>query len=449
MLAGILPSAHPCEAEEGEPMDRHLALTLALALAACGPEKDTGPTDDTGTPDSVPETGETGVAPPPCGDGTWGAITDPELAVHVRADGSDDGDGSLAAPLATVEAALALTRARTEDKRIAVGPGTFPTNVTLASDLGDGTTDDGTAIQGCSSAETILEAAESSEPVVRVSGAAGVAVEGLCSRGGTRGIMVWSAASVTLSAVVVDGARGAGLVVNGNGTAATLTDVEVWGTEPFSGGGNGYGIAMQEGALVSMTGGGAWENTGVGILVSDVEEVSFDGIVVEGTQPDDDGYYGRGLQVQDFALSVSIVGSTFSGNHDAGIFALTALSLALEGSTVEGTLAGALPESEDDSGDGVVITRGEDNLKPSDYVATLDGNTVTGSDRAGIVLDGVFATVSGNALSDNGFSLDGTSIVSQGPADVHGDDTVAALSEESALSLNLEPMAAVDLTSEP
>jgi hypothetical protein len=432
----------------------HALFTLIFATTlgpGCRPDKDdTGDSDTRHTGGDTDDTGSPPPPSPPCGDGTWGAISsDPATAIHVRTDGSDDGDGSAENPLATIEAALEISRARSEDKLIAIGPGTFETNLLMATDLGDGTTDDGTVIQGCSAVETILEASASDSPVISVSAAVDVVLEGLCTRGGTRGIQVWSLADVSISSVVVEDSWGVGLVINGNGTTAALTDVEVYSSRPFFDGSNGYGFAFQEGAVVTMDGGGAYENTGVGILVSDVDEVAISGVTIEGTQRNDDGYYGRGIQIQDFAQVVSIEDSVFRDNHDAGVFSLTTLSFSLSNTTVEGTLASDMPALEGESGDGVVVTRGEDNLDPADYTNELADNTVTGSARAGIVLDGVTAVTTTNDLSGNGYEQEGSSFFAQGPAVVSGDDTVATLSDDSALGLNLEPMASVDFSAAP
>ncbi|MFH1463474.1 MAG: right-handed parallel beta-helix repeat-containing protein [Pseudomonadota bacterium] len=425
-----------------------LALVALSLSVGCGSDKDdTEDTAETGTPDT--DTGNTGFDPTgPCDGGTWGAIADPENAIHVRADGSDDGDGSVESPLASIAAALELTRARAEDRIIALGPGTFETNIILAHDLGDGRSDDGTTIQGCSAAETLLEDATAAS-VISVHAAQDVVVEGICTHGGKRGILISSAASASLSDVVIEEAYGVGLLVLGNGTQVTLAGVEVYGTLPFTDGNNGYGLAFQEGAAVAMSGGGAYDNTGIGILISDVDDVSLSGVAVEGTLQDGDGLFGRGVQIQDYAVNVAIEDLTLADNHDAGLFALRTQVLTMSGCTITGTLAGTAPDSGDATGDGIVVSRGDGNLNPGDYVATLEGNTVTGSARAGIVIDGTTTAVSANDLSANGFTQDGTSLVSQGPAAVSGDDTVAALEEAEALSLNLEPAATVELTDAP
>jgi hypothetical protein len=97
----------------------------------------------------------------------------------------------------------------------------------------------------------------------------------------------------------------------------------------------------------------------------------------------------------------------------------------------------------------VVVTRGDGNLDPASFEASLEGNSVIGSARAGVVFDGVTASASGNSLSGNGFTQEGSSMVSQGPATVSGADTVATLDEESTLALSLEPLDGIELGEDP
>ncbi len=421
------------------------ALLMGLALPACKDKEDSGQdpedtspgTEDTdpGTEDSAADTGDSGdIFVPPCADGGWGFISEPESAIHVSAEGSAKGDGSMEEPLLDLEAALALTRKRKKDKRIAIWPGVYTGNLTLSHEEGD----DDTAIQGCSADEVFIDAADEEESVVKVTEATGVVLEGVCSRGGTRSIQVWSAAQADLLNLRVEESIEAGLVIHGNSVVATIENVEVHSTVTTDDG-FGYGIAFQEGATVTMSGGGAWDSTSVGLLIDDVSEVTLSEVTVDGTNQDGSGQYGRGLQIQEDAGPVSIADSTFSSNHGAGVFAMTALYLSMTGNLVDGTGASGIPDSSSGSGDGVVVTRGEGNLDPAYYVGMLDGNTVSGSDRAGIVLDGVTVEVSANTVSDSGYA-----IVSQGPADVSGSDTCTELTDEEALELNLLPLEAVD-----
>ncbi len=420
---------------------RVVTLCLLPLMACTGQSKlDSDLPDSEELRDSQGETSDTGLLlVPPCGDGGWGFIDDPEGAIHVRADGDPAGEGTASDPIRDLERALELSRERAEDKHIAIGPGEFELTAELALDLGGGRTDSGTRIQGCGVDETVLSAEDINEPVITVNGATGVVLEGLCSRGGTRDIVAWSGAEVQLSSVRIEDAEEAGLVVHGHGTTAVLTDVEVHDTIADSTGSLGYGFSFQGGSTVAMSGGGAWGSVGAGILIDAAEDVQLSSVVVEVRRANDDGLFGRGIQIQQEAWSVVIEDSLVVDNVDAGIFALNTLDLVIWDSDVSTVAASVLPDSAQTSGDGVVVTRGDEGYDPSGFLVVLTGNSVDGAARAALVVDGVTATVDGN--TDLG-SPQG--MVAQGPAVVSGSDALVELAEDEALPLNLQTMSTVE-----
>ncbi len=412
-----------------------IALTLAvstLALAACGEPKvdDTGPpdTDDTiGTTDTgdtqEPEPG------PPCAGGIWGHITDPDNAIHVRRDGDDDdGDGSASNPLDSVQAALDLIASDGTLTRIAIGPGEFQGNDALSAGYHDGV-----VIQGCSVAETILEGRVSDQSVLAVSAASDVTIEGLSVRGGTNGVMLWSGAAATLREVSVTDSYRSGISIGGNDTTITLDTVEVHSPRTFSDGSAGYGLLIQQGAAVDMTAGGIYFASLAGILIEDSAEVSLSGVTVQDTLPSSTGALGRGIVILNYTEIVTIDDVTLTANTDAGIYSSTTFQLTITDSVVEGTAAGTIADSGDTTGDGIVVSQGDQTMNPADFTAIIDGNTVTDSARAGIVLDAVTASVSDNTLTDNGYDQGGISIVSQNGALVSGSDDVVELDEPLSL----------------
>lgn len=420
-----------------------LTAFLALGLAAgCTGAPDTAdttsPTDtdggDTGPTDTA-DTAEPAITA--CEDGSTGYITEPDGAVHVWADAEAGGDGSWAHPFSDVQSALEAVRDRDEDRRIAIWPGTYTETLGLSSDEGD----DDLVIQGCSPDETVLTAADEDEPVLRITEATGVTVSGLCTDGGTRNIQAWSDASVTLDHLRITGGAEAGLVIHGNATVATVEEVEVSSPEE-TGDGYGYGIAIQQGATATLTGGSVSGATAAGILIDDANEVTLADFTVEGTAAGAEGTYGHGLQVQAETVLVTVEESTFSDNHGAGVFVLQGLTFTMSDSVVSGTLASDITGAGETSGDGVVVSRGDGNLDPATFVADLQDNTISDSARAGLLLDGVTATVSGNAVSGSGSGTDQP--LSQDASQVSGTDTVTELSETEALVLETTPLEAVD-----
>ena len=424
-------------------------LPFLLLLAACGDKDDTGPGDT--QPDSpvdspvdtAPDTAaDTGPPADPaiesCGDGSTGFIENPELAVHVWSGADPDGDGSWGHPFQDLLSALEVTRLLTSDaRRIAVWGGSYSANLQLSSHLGD----DGTIIQGCGPDEVIIEADDSDAPTFVISEAQQVQLEGLSTRGGRRDIQIWGDAVVSLGNILVEDSSEAGIVIHGTATVATLEQVEV--VNPVVGDdGVAYGIAIQQGATATLVGGSVIGATAVGVFVDDANVVSLSGLEVSGTATDADGFYGHGLQVQADTVEVAVDLSDFTDNQGAGVFVLQGLSFSLASSTVDATTAAGIPDSVETTGDGVVISRGEGNINPATFVATLEGNTISGSARAGVLLDGVTAALSSNVLSGNGFGTDVA--LAQDSAVFSGTDDVTELAEEEALELNLVPLAAVD-----
>lgn len=438
---------------QSQPARTVLLLLLPALALACGGKDDTGSDTAPDSPvdsspdspvDSNPDSGTDDTQPPDedpaieqCADGSTGFIEDPELAVHVWAEAEEDGDGTWARPYTSVEDALELTRTMSDDKRIAIWPGEYGTNLRLSADSGD----DDTVIQGCSPDEVTLSADDAEAPVILVTEATGVEISGLCSDGGTRNIQAWGDASISLSSVCSINGAEAGVVIHGEFTQAILEDVEIISPVATKGG-FGYGLTVQEGATVEMQGGGIWGATGVGVLIDDANEIGLSEVTVDGTLVDASGYYGHGLQVQADTVQVTIEASDFTANQGAGVFVLEGLGFSMSASTVSGTAAAAIPDSVETTGDGVVISRGEGNENPKWFVATIQETTVEGSDRAGIVLDGVSATVTDNVLSGNGYGED--AVLAQDSALVSGTDAVTTLPDEEALELNLAPLAAVD-----
>lgn len=380
-----------------------------MGVLGCAGDK----VDDTATPAS------------PCGDGTWGEVADPATAIQVRADGDDAGDGSLESPVATLDAALALSRARSADKVIFVGPGTFAvSDLTIAGDPGDGSTDDGLVIDACDS-ESVLQASADDAPGVRVSGAQDVSLSRLTISGGAPGLFLWQGAKVKLNQIAVRQGIKVGVVVSGHETLVEATHLDISDTQPDGGGAGGFGLGLSA-ATMSLSSARISNSAVAGLFLDgdgEVGDVTLTDVEVDGTSADGDGAYGRGLQAQDLVRLV-LSGGSYTNNQDAGIYVLQAADLDIEGVTVTGVTAGAVPDSEDTTGDGIVITSVDDSgalYDPADFRVTLTSNSSAEQARAGFLLEGVTAEANGNTSADGTFGL-----VFQGDTDLTGSDQPAA-----------------------
>lgn len=407
-------------------------LLFSGLVLACTPEED--PVDP---PDTGRDTGDTGEPPPdwvalaPCGDGSWGLITDFESAFHVREDGSDDGDGSVYAPFRTPYAAVAAARAEGGGGHtLALGPGVFPANLALSGAAGD----EGLGIQGCGRDETVLEAESDGLPVVLVSQAT-VGMKGMSTRGGQPGIQAWGVAQIALENMRIEDAYLVGVVVHGAGTRAQVADVEIQEIHT-SWSEYAYGMTVQAEASATATDLRISGCTAAGLLVDAVTEFTLVGADITEISPDSSGYLGRGIQVQRSVLGeVWIQEARLDGASDAGIFAVATTSLVLQDNEVTGTLSALIPGVEEElSGDGIVVSRGPDPLAEEWFSVDLSGNQVSGSQRAGILLDSVSYRASGNSLTGNGLDA----IAVQGEAvDLGGTDTVSSLVDPLHLNESL------------
>ena len=405
---------------------RDLNLLLLGCLACTGDKADPSPEgDDTGDPSSP--------TPAPCAAGDWGGLDADEASagIQVRVEGSDaEGDGSALAPLASLDAALAAFHAGGAPL-IFLGPGSFEATLEL-----DGGTDDGLGLFGCGPDETRLQAADDASPVVRVNGATGLSLGQLTTSGGTRALWFWQGAEATLQALRVEDSTRLGIVFDGSQTVVSGEDIEI--LDPITDAGElGYGLLVS-GAQVSIVGGGIWGATGAGVVASGVDaRLSLDGLEIDGTQAWADGSFGRGVQVQDQA-QVLLQNLMVSHSQDAGIFVLDSFQAVIEGSTIEDSLGAAL-DSGASSGDGIVI--GASGGSPDWYPVSLTDNVVQGSARAGILLSGVTATLSGNALSANGYDPGAGAALAQEGAVIDGDAAWVMEDEGlSALEIRLDPL---------
>jgi len=413
---------------------------LILACACAGNHDKLSPAE---TLDSV-DTQSPEPRDPPCADGTWGALTDPttawdtsgdpvgdpRTAIQVRVDGDDAGDGSLDAPLATLGAALALSRERDSDKVIFVGPGSYDdVALSVSHNPSADTTDDGLVIAGCRD-EVTLRAPDDDTTILRVSEAQDVRLYDLGMEGGSRALWIWQGARVSMARIRVERSGTVGVVMDGVDTLVDITDSMISNTAVRRG---RPGVAIGVGVLraqVRWSGGGVSGSRQAGVLLAGdgtAGALDLRDLTIDDTTADDDGLYGRGLQAQG-AVSLSMSGVTISDSVDAGIYMVKTAEASLDGVEISGVSVGTIPDETDTTGDAVVFTSDDgsgDSYDPDDFVLTMTDSTLAGYERAGVLLERVTATLEGNTgLGDAWIEDQDDALVGGSDYDTFGNDTL-------------------------
>jgi hypothetical protein len=209
------------------------------------------------------------------------------------------------------------------------------------------------------------------------------------------GVLVYDGAALTLTGAILRNNHYVGLAAGGVGTTVAATGLLLADTQPqVSDQAGGRGIAVQEGASLTLTGATLRNNHDVGLFAADSgTTVEATGLLVEDTQPQaSDRSSGRGIGVQ-LGASLTLTGATLRNNHDSGLFA------GGVGTTIEA--AGLLiTDTQPQASDGLF----------GDGLLVLEGASLTGTDitlwenaRCGLQMafEGVSVAVQGALIGRN------------------------------------------------
>jgi hypothetical protein len=484
------PPPGPVDCADHERASGDACIPVGVTACAMGFESDgRGGCDpllpDTVCPDGLMATpGETTCREvAPCAAGKYGDIPTDSSTQHV--DGSYagmDSDGSETKPWTTIQAGA---DAAMPNAIVAIAAGSYRESVLI----------DGKAVQlwGKCPAEVEVVGA-TGVSTIAIFHAAGAEIHTLAARGGSVGLDVWDVSGIVdrvwvhdtdSHALVIESAyedntdvqvvgslfeRGKLHSVRLVGGRATLTQSVVRSTQPEQGqAGIGvfakHHIVASAAAHVELHSSLVEESRDVGVFVFSAS-AHIEASVIRNTTPDEQGVFGRGLDVEvdpeaGEPAAVTLQGSVIANNHDVGLFSAGA-SVVMDSTVVRDTLPGidgrlgrgvhfrnrpetgsrgsatisnslvernfdvglylaasdvsltaslirdTKPRADNLFGDGISVFGKEENIGTvAPARLDIDGSLITNNARSGISCFGAMVSMAHNALHCNSLQLDG------------------------------------------
>ncbi len=346
-----------------------LAIACSASLASCDrdrhserPPDDSGSARDTGSScDSGLLDDEGECVPAACGSGTWGDLETDGSTFFVEQAAAEGGDGSQAAPFASIQAGLDAA-GDAGGGMVAVAAGTYPEPLEL------GPAHDGVRLAGRCSELVVIDAsaggkqtpgihveAMSSEVLVSGVTVSGSRYPGVLVGSGSMtiresklvgseyyGIAAYTADSYETTLAVesceVEGNAGVGVAAYDASTAVSLQETTIKDTRPDEKGQGGYGIAVHGGATLSAEACVVAGSTAISIVVGDAGTAAkLDETTIQDTQPDERGQGGYGILVLDGA-DLSAEACQIRDSRAAGLVASGAgTAVTLRETTIQDT----------------------------------------------------------------------------------------------------------------
>lgn len=321
-----------------------------------------------------------------CGAEPWGNIPEGAGNIYVDPSAAPDGDGSRARPLRTVTEAMI----RVEDGgRVALAAGTYEESVTITKEI--------ELIGRCPAMVRIQRGGTfSADPILRVSGAENVRLQGLEIGGDDIAIAALDGALVTAEQIHVRNATGVGVYVDGTGTRLALSHAFIEGTRSRGGSpGLGYGASVRQGAQLVIDSSALVDNHETGVLVvGGGAGLELSDGLIEGTRATTTtSPLGYGINVAGRA-KVTLSEGALVGNESVGILIdVEDLGAGEAGADVTATrtlITGATPQGTDRSLAAGAIVIGSGQL-------SLASCALVGNRSVGLRVNG--ATASARLLS--------------------------------------------------
>ncbi len=364
-------------------------IALALPLAACSAPPSSAATAQTSCPVGEVLDGDT-CLPEACGTGLWGNLSVDDETVYVDV-AAADGDGSVAAPFASIQEGVNLAGER-GGGLVAVAAGTYMETIAMGDDHRDVT------LAGRCKELVAIDGSEGKKvPTIKILGDARtpeVAIVNMTVTGG-RYTGVWAehaAASVaatdirensviglvavdaevdladsnvsttavdqqgdfgigvevvgdsrlTTTGVTIDRNASVGLLASGAGVAVDLVDTMIVDTALGPDDPDGHGVEVADGASITVTTSVVQGNSGPGLWASgERTSVRLRETEISDTVPGRDGSPGTGILVHGGAY-LHASACVLQGNADHGVMASgEATNVELSGTAIRDTVAAA------------------------------------------------------------------------------------------------------------
>ena len=157
-----------------------------------------------------------------------------------------------------------------------------------------------------------------------------------------QGVGVRDGAALSATDLLVEGNHEAGLYASGPGTTVVLQGARILGTHPLPGGSGGRGLSVEDGAALSAMDLVIEGNQDIGLLASNPgTAIDLVGARIAGTRPSPHQESGIGLAVQEGA-AVTVSGIEIEGNGGPGVYVVGGTALLSEFDLLGNAFAGAV-----------------------------------------------------------------------------------------------------------
>ena len=297
----------------------------------------------------VPTEGCVSLDPPGgCGEGTWGNLTLMDGDVHVDlAYAGGDSDGSREAPFTLIKDATDVV---IDGGRVVLAAGDYPEGVRITKSF---------ALVGRCASMVTLSGAKATvldfDAVIRVNKGVQAGISDLSASGPGAGILAYEDVSLTVSRVALVENQIAGVGGVGAATTIAINDVLIARTQPSPTGTYGYGVQVQQGATIAVARGALIDNHGVGLSAfGEGTRVDLSDVVIARTQVAEGGVEGLGVDIHQ-AATLTLTKSVLTDNRMLG---LNAQDAGTEVEVREARIARTQPNADGFFGRGVNLDAG-------------------------------------------------------------------------------------------